>query len=274
MRVDEARRQALSADLAARLGLDDAADGRLGHRAEIIANAPELAIYNRDLAEIPPALARLLLPGSTPHLALHPTLTDEVATAVAWAQEVGLPVVPRGISSSAYGGAVPTRGGLLLDLAAFRTIWYVDRQSMTARVQAGVSWGDLEKYLNDQGLAVYTYPSSRFSTVGGWVATGGLGINSFKYGHLRNWVSTLRVVFPDGLREDLTPDDPDFDKWFGTEGQMGVVTGRRIRSISFRRCSSQGGNFKCWPSSATSSSTAKPGPAVANSTICPSGSLM
>jgi len=229
VRSDEAARRKLSADLARVLGLDDPTHGVLGRHAEVIANAPELNLYRRDLAEIPALLEALLTPHSAPHLALHPTLTDDVSKAVAWANDVGLPVVPRGLSSSAYGGAVPARGGLLLDLAAFRTIWYLDEQAMTVRVQAGVSWGDLEQYLNERGLTVHTYPSSRFSTIGGWVATGGLGINSFKYGQLKNWVAKLRVVHPDGRREDLFPDHPDFDKFFATEGQMGAVTGVSLK---------------------------------------------
>ncbi|MGQ9719036.1 MAG: FAD-binding protein [Nitrososphaerales archaeon] len=65
-----------------------------------------------------------------------------------------------------------------------------------------------------------TYPSSWFSTVGGWISTGGYGINSFKYGHIKNQVNSLRVVSYKGQVKDIKSDDPEFAYYFGTDGQV------------------------------------------------------
>ena len=65
---------------------------------------------------------------------------------------------------------------------------------------------------------------SRFSTVAGWVATGGLGIESFKYGHVRESVVSARVTLPSGEALELGPGDEQFRHLFGTEGQFGIIT--------------------------------------------------
>ena len=52
-----------------------------------------------------------------------------------------------------------------------------------------------------------TYPSSKFSTVGGWISTGGYGINSFKYGHLSKQIVSMTVVTGTGEIKKLSPSD-------------------------------------------------------------------
>ena len=53
------------------------------------------------------------------------------------------------------------------------------------KVQTGVRWSELDDFLKNYGLSVRTHPSSFFSTVGGWLATGGYGIGSFQFGYLK-----------------------------------------------------------------------------------------
>ncbi len=78
-------------------------------------------------------------------------------------------------------------------------IYTIDKGSMTIEVGAGIIWGRLLEYLEDEGLSVATYPSSAPScTVGGWVAAGGCGIGSTKYGGIREQVVEMEVVLPDG----------------------------------------------------------------------------
>jgi FAD/FMN-containing dehydrogenase len=47
------------------------------------------------------------------------------------------------------------------------------------------------------GLAVYPTSAPR-ATVGGWLATDGLGVGSFEYGWLRENVLSASVVLPGG----------------------------------------------------------------------------
>jgi FAD/FMN-containing dehydrogenase/ferredoxin len=210
------------------LALARALAAALSDDAEVITNAPERAIYSRDLAELPRLLERTLF-RTTPDLVVRPATSEDVAQTLQFAHTHDLPVTPRGLASSAYGGAVPTRGGIVLDMLSLKGMGRPDAAALTVHVAAGARWGDLDAQLAKHGLALYTYPSSRFSTVAGWVATGGYGINSFKYGHFSRWVEALQVVDPDGTPHTVTHVDPEFQLYFGSEGQLGAITGVTLR---------------------------------------------
>jgi ferredoxin len=68
-----------------------------------------------------------------------------------------------------------------------------------------------------------TYPSSKFSTVGGWISTGGIGINSFRYGHLAKQLASITVVTGSGEVKKLSSTDHDFKYYISTEGEFGIV---------------------------------------------------
>jgi ferredoxin len=68
-----------------------------------------------------------------------------------------------------------------------------------------------------------TYPSSKFSTVAGWIATGGYGINSFRYGHLSNQIVSMTIITPSGETKKITPNDPEFMYFVSTEGEFGII---------------------------------------------------
>jgi len=69
-----------------------------------------------------------------------------------------------------------------------------------------------------------TYPSSKFSTVGGWIATGGYGINSFRYGHVSKQIVSMTVMLPTGETRKIGPADKDFEYFVATEGEFGIIT--------------------------------------------------
>ena len=73
----------------------------------------------------------------------------------------------------------------------------------TVLAEPGALWLQIddELHINGRGLAVYP-TSAPQATVGGWLATDGLGVGSFEYGRLRENVLSTSVVLPDGkLRE-------------------------------------------------------------------------
>jgi FAD/FMN-containing dehydrogenase len=78
-------------------------------------------------------------------------------------------------------------------------IHHIDKENMTIEVGSGIIWGKLIEDLEDEGVTVAAYPSSAPSScVGGWVAAGGSGIGSTKYGGISEQVVDLEVVLPDG----------------------------------------------------------------------------
>ena len=101
--------------------------------------------------------------------------------------------------------------------------WRIDTTQKTVTVEAGARWSDIDIMARKEGLCLMTYPSSKFSTVGGWISTGGYAINSFKYGHLSQQIVSMTVVTGTGEVKRLSPSDRDFTYFISTEGEFGIV---------------------------------------------------
>ncbi len=180
-------------------------------------------MYGQDQGDIPPILEKLLFT-TTPQVVVSPRDEGEALLLIDWASIRGIPLIPRGSASYAFGGVVPVEGGVIVDLTSWDRILEVDAEAQTATVQTGVRWARLDDALAEEGLALQSYPTGKFSTVGGWVATGGLGIGSLMYGHLREQIVSLHVLTPQGKAVTLRAGDPDLDFFIGTEGQMGFIS--------------------------------------------------
>lgn len=202
--------------------------GRLSKGCRVSAGYFERRLYARDLAPVPPLMEKGLF-RTTPHLVAQPLTEKDVAETLRFAAENELPVYPRGVGSSPWGGSVPTRNGLVIDLSRMNRIIRLDPVRQTVVVQAGVRWADLAEHLEVMGRVPVTTPSSRFSTVGGWAATGGLGLHGYKYGHLREAIAAARVALPGGEVISREQDDEDLADFVGTEGQLGVFTELTLR---------------------------------------------
>jgi len=104
----------------------------------------------------------------------------------------------------------------------------IDPAGMTATVQAGVVWEQLDKELARQSLTLRLYPSSYpAATVGGWLAQGGAGIGSFEAGWFRDNVVSARVVLPDGVVRDFS--GPELDMISDAEGITGLISEVTLR---------------------------------------------
>jgi FAD/FMN-containing dehydrogenase/ferredoxin len=196
---------------------------RLSPEARVVVDGFERRLCRRDLARLPQFLERALLPDS-PLLVVQPKTEADVIVLADFCRERGWPLIPRGIASSAFGGAVPAEAGVVADFSAMNRILAVDPGARSAAVQPGVRWADLCDALAPHGLAPMTTPTSLFSTVGGWVSTGGMGIDGFKYGHLREAVLALRVILTTGQVLELERGDERLAEFFGAEGQLGLIT--------------------------------------------------
>ena len=162
-----------------------------------------------------------------------------------------IPVVPWGGGSGSQGGAVPSEGGIVLDLTGLDRIVDVDERALTVTAEAGVNGLRLENELNERGLMLPHYPASvDLATVGGYVAARGSGVLSTRYGKIEDLVLSLRVATPTGdLIETVGVPrhavGPDLTQLFvGSEGTLGVITAatlqlvplpavRRFEAISF-----------------------------------------
>jgi alkyldihydroxyacetonephosphate synthase len=190
-------------------------------------------------------------PLGLPDVVVRPSSEADVAAIVEVANRLRVPVVPRGGGSGSQGGAVPSEGGIVLDLTRLDRIVEVDEVSLTVTAEAGVNGLRLEEELNGRGLMLPHYPASvDLATVGGYVAARGSGVLSTRYGKIEDLLLALRVVLPTGETIDTVPVPrhavgPELTQLFvGSEGTLGVITRatlqlaplpamRRFEAVSF-----------------------------------------
>jgi len=189
---------------------------RFGER--VTGDPVERYIYSRDIGEFPSVVGKMV--GGEAQAVVLAEDAGDVSWVMDFASRANLPLTPRAAATSGYGGVIPVEGGIVVDLTRMNRVLRVDGEAKTARVEAGVVWWDLEKYLRQRGLALRTYPSSApSSTVGGWVAEGGSGIGSYAYGDLSDNLLSLEVATPQGLK---VAEGEEMDLYVGSEGLPGV----------------------------------------------------
>lgn len=148
---------------------------------------------------------------------------DQIVKVLKLATAARIPVTPVAGRTSAYGGAVPTKGGIALDLTRLKKEIAVDVAKQTVTTDPGVVVWDLEKELNRYGLSLPTYPTSAPSaTIGGFVCQGGVGMGSFRHGPVARQVLACEIVLPNGDVKTFTGSELDVIN--ECEGITGVVT--------------------------------------------------
>jgi len=128
-----------------------------------------------------------------------PGTTEEVAAVVRLCAEHRIPIVPRGGGTGYTGGAVPTRGGIVISLERMNRILEIDEANLLAVVEPNVVTGDLQDAVEKVGLFYPPDPASlRQSVIGGNVAECAGGPRAFKYGTTKQYVLGLEAVLPTG----------------------------------------------------------------------------
>ncbi|MFH1151136.1 MAG: FAD-binding and (Fe-S)-binding domain-containing protein [Actinomycetota bacterium] len=187
----------------------------------------ERRLYGHDIGALP-HLVRPLVGRTTPDAVVQPESEEELVELARWAFHQGVPMTPRARASSGYGGAVPVKGGLVVDFYRMAGVESVDRDGLTATVQPGITWEKLDRELAAEGLTLRLYPSSYpSSTVGGWLAQGGAGFGSFEFGFFRDNVVSAHVVLPGGETRVFEGDDLELVS--EAEGTTGLISGVTLR---------------------------------------------
>jgi glycolate oxidase len=170
--------------------------------------------------------------GHPADLVVLPGTTAEVSAIAALCNEARVPLVPRGAGTGYTGGAVPTRGGVVLSLERLNRILEIDEPNLLAIVQPAVITGQLQEAVERIGLFYPPDPASlNRSSIGGNVAECAGGPRAFKYGTTKRYVLGLEAVLPTGeivrtggktvknvVGYDLT------QLLVGSEGTLAIVT--------------------------------------------------
>ena len=134
-----------------------------------------------------------------PAAVVRPVTVEEVSGVLAYANEQRISVCPMGAASGLTGGAVPVKGGIVLDMTRMNRIIGIDLENQVAVVEPGVVCAEFQAAVEKLGLFYPPDPaSSEFSTLGGNVAECAGGLRCLKYGVTRDYVLALEAVLPSG----------------------------------------------------------------------------
>lgn len=165
-----------------------------------------------------------------PDVIVWPSSTEEVVKLVKMAAKHRLPIVPYGAGSGVCEGAVPVKGGMVVDLKRMHQLLSVDEDSLLATAQSGMMGLKLEEELNRKGFTLGHFPSSILcASFGGYLAARSAGQLSSRYGKIEDMVRSLEIVTGRGeviqTRPVANNAGLDLNQMFlGSEGTLGVIT--------------------------------------------------
>jgi glycolate oxidase subunit GlcD len=173
-----------------------------------------------------------------PEGVVFPCDAEEVSRLVRWAAEHHVPLVARGAGTGLSGGAVPDRGGVIVEFERMNRILDIDTQGRSAVVEPALINLRLDERVKPLGLYFPPDPASqRASTIGGNVAENAGGPHCFKYGVTTNYITGLQVVLANGERIRVggrALDYPEYDLCgliTGSEGMLCLITATTVRLL-------------------------------------------
>jgi FAD/FMN-containing dehydrogenase len=116
---------------------------RIVGREQIKDDQETLTRYSRDASLQPPGRASFVV---------FPENVQQLRELVLYANEMRLPVVPASSGTHAYGSALPRMGGIVVDLSGWKKIHKIDYRNRAVRIDPGVTYDQLQKELEKEGL--------------------------------------------------------------------------------------------------------------------------
>ena len=165
--------------------------------------------------------------------------TEDVQNVVKLADEHIIPIYARGASTSLSGGALPVKGGIVVDFSQWNDEFEIYPDDLIIKTRPGVITGKIHALAEKHNLMYPPDPSSSVvCTIGGNLAENAGGPRGIKYGVTKDYVIGLEVVMADG--EVIRTGGPtiknvtgyDLTKLLiGSEGTLGIITEATLRLI-------------------------------------------
>jgi len=204
----------------------------VGNRVRM--NASDLCCYSADASQI----------RGMPDFVLFPISVEEVSEIMKIANKYNINVTARGAGTGLAGGAVPVKGGIVLDMTKMDKILKIDIENLLVVVEPGVVQVDLNEALKPYGFFFPPDPGSFATcTVGGQIANNASGMRCVKYGTVKNYVLNLEVIMADGTLMNTgsecqkTSSGYDLSRLFvGSEGTLGIITKATLKIMPIPEC--------------------------------------
>jgi FAD/FMN-containing dehydrogenase len=138
-----------------------------------------------------------------PALILYPRNENDVRKATRFTWQLAernriIPITARGAGTDRSGAAIGN-GIIMVFPAHMNRILELDTKSGEVIVEPGINYGKLQQTLQTHGRFLPPFPATfEYSTIGGAVANNASGEKSIKYGTMRDYVQSLRVVLANG----------------------------------------------------------------------------
>ena len=198
-----------------------------------------LMAYTQDFGVYPP---------QWPDFVVRPGSMEEISQILKLANELKIPVTPRGGGSAQEGGCLASRGGIVLETLRLNRILDIDEDSGTVRAEAGITFAKLMDILEQKGWKIGIAPSGALAgTLGAHISRPGVGWGNIKYVCQGDQVLGLKVVLPSGdvvctgtaanpsadcfFRYGLGPDLTGL--FIGSEGAYGIITEATLRMYPY-----------------------------------------
>lgn len=176
---------------------------------------------------------------SIPDCVVFPTNSIQISKILKQANELKIPVIPRGGGTNASGATVPVTGGIVLCLTKMNRILDIDAANRTATVEPGMVLQEFNDRLAERKLYFPPDPQSFFAaTIGGMLAENSGGPVCVKYGVTKQYVLRIEAVLPSGDIIELGGHSMHsfygYDlagMLIGSEGTLGVITRATLRLL-------------------------------------------
>lgn len=168
---------------------------------------------------------------SVPFVVARPKSVEQVQKILKYANEKRVSVFVRGSGTGYFGGDVARKFGIVLETTGLSKIIELDRDGGFVSCETGITVEALNKFLEKHRLWWPHNPGSRrWATVGGSLASLGVGTFTARYGYASDTLTGMSIVLPSGelvklgskTRHDMASYNAH-DLFTSAEGTLGVI---------------------------------------------------
>ena len=180
---------------------------------KILDKTEEREMYSHDIGDVPPIMTKAFFK-ILPDFVVQPRNIDEIKKVLTFANEHKIPVVPRGAASWGFGGVIPTKAGIVIDLSPFRRILAIEYEAlkrahtMGVRIVLGTDTGSMPWDFSQAKEFEFLVKKAGFSPMeaikAGTSVAAQLLDQSSQIGTLKPGMLADIVAVPDNPLEDIT----------------------------------------------------------------------